>query len=40
MDSRVGLVLDELDKSGFANNTIVFFFGDHGKISKIYILFV
>ena len=30
-DSRVGLVLEELDKSGFADDTIIVFLGDHGK---------
>jgi len=30
MDAQVGRVLDELDKSGLAANTIVVFWGDHG----------
>ena len=29
-DSRVGLVLEQLDKSGFADDTIIVFMGDHG----------
>ena len=29
-DSLVGRVLDQLDKLGLADNTIVSFFGDHG----------
>jgi len=30
MDQRVGHILDELKKNGEADNTIVFFFSDHG----------
>jgi len=29
-DSRIGLVLEELDKSGFADDTIIVMLGDHG----------
>ncbi|MDR0335817.1 MAG: sulfatase-like hydrolase/transferase [Planctomycetaceae bacterium] len=31
MDNRCGMKLDELEKAGLAENTIVFFFGDHGS---------
>ncbi|NOX98335.1 MAG: sulfatase-like hydrolase/transferase [Verrucomicrobia bacterium] len=31
MDRKVGEILDRLEKSGLADNTIVFFFGDHGR---------
>ncbi len=30
LDQKVGAVLDRLKKEGLADNTIVFFFGDHG----------
>lgn len=30
LDDGVGLLLAELDKTGQANNTIIFYFGDHG----------
>jgi len=30
MDSRVGELLDELEQNGLADNTIVFFYSDHG----------
>ena len=30
MDAQVGMVLDALDKSGQADDTLVVFFGDHG----------
>jgi N-sulfoglucosamine sulfohydrolase len=30
MDGQVGAVLAELDKAGLANDTIVFYYGDHG----------
>jgi len=30
IDAQVGLVLDALEKTGLARNTIVIFFGDHG----------
>lgn len=30
IDAQVGRVLDELDKQGVANNTVVVFIGDHG----------
>ena len=33
-DAQVGRVLHALDQSGFANNTIVTFHGDHGKTGK------
>ena len=33
-DSRVGLVLEELDKSGFADDTIIVFLGDHGRFDE------
>ena len=32
MDSQVGEVLDELEASGEANNTIVFYYSDHGGV--------
>ncbi len=31
MDRRVGDVLDRLDREGLSDNTLVFFFGDHGR---------
>jgi uncharacterized sulfatase len=31
VDYKVGDVLDALDRAGVADNTIVFFFGDHGR---------
>lgn len=31
LDEKVGLVLDRLEAEGLADNTIVFFFGDHGR---------
>ncbi|TWT96232.1 sulfatase family protein [Neorhodopirellula pilleata] len=31
LDTKVGEVLDRLDAEGVAHNTIVFFFGDHGR---------
>jgi len=31
MDVKAGRLLDELEKSGLADNTIVFFYGDHGS---------
>ncbi len=31
LDKKVGIVLDRLEKDGLADNTIVFFFGDHGR---------
>ncbi len=31
MDRKVGEILDRLKKTGLAQNTIVFFFGDHGR---------
>lgn len=31
MDRKVGTILDRLEESGLADNTIVFFFGDHGR---------
>jgi len=31
LDRQVGQVLDRLDEDGLADNTIVFFFGDHGR---------
>ncbi len=30
MDSEVGAMLDELERSGLADDTIVFYYGDHG----------
>jgi arylsulfatase A-like enzyme len=30
IDSNIGMILDELDKQGLADNTIVFILGDHG----------
>jgi N-sulfoglucosamine sulfohydrolase len=30
MDRRLGAILEELDKNGLADNTIVFYFSDHG----------
>jgi arylsulfatase A-like enzyme len=32
MDAQVGKILDELEKSGLAENTIVFYYADHGGI--------
>jgi arylsulfatase A-like enzyme len=32
MDAHVGKMLDELEKSGLAENTIVFYYADHGGI--------
>lgn len=32
MDTQVGKVLDDLDKAGLAENTIVFYYADHGGI--------
>lgn len=32
MDTRVGEVLDELEKDGLAENTIVFYYSDHGGV--------
>jgi arylsulfatase A-like enzyme len=31
LDRRVGFILDQLEQDGLANNTIVFFFADHGR---------
>ncbi|MEM1294441.1 MAG: sulfatase [Verrucomicrobiota bacterium] len=31
LDSKVGAILDRLDEEGFADNTLVIFFGDHGR---------
>ncbi len=31
LDEKVGLVLDRLEKEGELENTIIFFFGDHGR---------
>ncbi len=31
LDEKVGAVLDRLDEEGFADNTLVLFFGDHGR---------
>ena len=31
LDAKVGRVLDRLEKEGLTNDTIVFFFGDHGR---------
>lgn len=32
MDTNLGRILNELEESGLADNTIVFYFGDHGGI--------
>ena len=32
MDTKVGEVLDELKKEGLAENTIVFYYSDHGGV--------
>jgi arylsulfatase A-like enzyme len=32
LDKQVGKMLDELDKSGLADSTIVFYYGDHGGV--------
>ncbi len=40
LDTQVGKLLDELEKEGLADNTIVFYYGDHGGViarSKRYI---
>ena len=31
LDQKVGLVLEQLAKDGLADNTVVIFFGDHGR---------
>ncbi|HSH93204.1 MAG TPA: sulfatase [Roseimicrobium sp.] len=31
LDRKIGLILEQLEKSGLADNTIIFFFGDHGQ---------
>jgi len=31
LDRKVGAVLEQLEKDGMAENTVVFFFGDHGR---------
>lgn len=31
LDRKVGVVLDRLDREGLADDTVVFFFGDHGR---------
>ena len=31
MDRKVGVILKQLDAEGLADNTVVFFFGDHGR---------
>lgn len=31
LDEKVGMVLDRLDEEGLAENTLVLFFGDHGR---------
>ena len=31
LDTKVGQILDELDRTGLAANTVIFFFGDHGR---------
>ncbi|MBD3268382.1 sulfatase-like hydrolase/transferase [bacterium] len=31
LDRKVGAVLDRLEQDGLADNTVVFFFGDHGR---------
>ncbi len=31
LDQEVGEILDRLEKDGLADNTVVFFFGDHGQ---------
>ena len=31
LDEKVGMVLDRLDSEGLAENTLVIFFGDHGR---------
>ncbi|MDF1858937.1 MAG: sulfatase [Verrucomicrobiales bacterium] len=31
LDEKVGLVMDRLDEEGLADNTLVLFFGDHGR---------
>ena len=40
LDTQVGELLDELDREGLADNTIVFYYGDHGGViarSKRYV---
>lgn len=32
LDTQVGALLDELEKEGLADNTIVFYYGDHGGV--------
>ena len=34
MDAMVGKVLDQLEKSGFSNNTIISFISDHGMLKS------
>ena len=31
LDRRIGIVLDRLDEDGLLENTIIFYFGDHGR---------
>ncbi len=31
LDEKVGVILDRLEADGLADNTVVFFFGDHGR---------
>lgn len=35
LDRKVGLILDQLDADGLADNTIVVFFGDHGNATCV-----
>lgn len=33
LDTQIGKILDELEKSGLAEDTIIFYYGDHGGIT-------
>ena len=40
MDKEIGILIDELENEGLIDNTIIFYYGDHGGVlprSKGYI---